>query len=85
MEQAIRKDNPARQVRKANECETHVHRMTAHEVVSLIDACQTTRESRAIILGVCGGARNQELRGSRGEHFQRDPGGTPLQNPPQSG
>jgi hypothetical protein len=34
--------------------------------------CETTRESRVIILGVCVGARNQELRGLRGEHFQRD-------------
>lgn len=72
MEEGIRKDNPARQVRKAKKRETHVYRMTADEVVSLIDACQTTRESRVIILGVCVGARNQELRGLRGEHFQRD-------------
>lgn len=53
MEEGIRKDNPARQVRKAKKRETHVYRMTADEVVSLIDACQTTRESRVIILGVC--------------------------------
>jgi integrase len=72
MEEGIRKDNPARQVRKAKKRETHVYRMTADEVVSLIDACQTTRESRVIILGVCVGVRNQELRGLRGEHFQRD-------------
>jgi integrase/recombinase XerC len=71
-EEGIRKDNPARQVRKAKKRETHVYRMTAEEVVALIDACQTPRESRVIILGVCVGARNQELRGLRGEHFQRD-------------
>jgi integrase len=72
MEEGIRKDNPARQVRKARKRETSVYRLTSDEVVSLIDACATTRERRTIILGVCVGARNQELRGLKGEHFQRD-------------
>ena len=71
-EEGIRKDNPARQVRKAKRRETSVYRLTRGEVVSLIDACQTTRERRVIVLGVCVGARNQELRGLRGEHFQRE-------------
>ena len=68
----IRKDNPARQVRKARKRETSVYRLTSDEVVALIDACGTTRERRTIILGVCVGARNQALRGLKGEHFQRD-------------
>jgi site-specific recombinase XerD len=72
MEEGIRKDNPARQVRKAKKRETSVYRLTRDEVVSLIDACRTARESRIIVLGVCVGARNQELRGLRGEHFQRE-------------
>ena len=72
MEEGIRKDNPARQVRKARKRETSVYRLTSDEVVALIDACGTTRERRTIILGVCVGARNQELRGLKGEHFQRD-------------
>lgn len=71
MEEGIRKDNPARQVRKAKKRETSVYRLTRDEVVALIDACQTERERRIIVLGVCVGARNQELRGFRGEHFQR--------------
>lgn len=72
MEEGIRETNPARQVRKAKKRETSVYRLTGHEVVSMMDACESTRERRVIILGVCAGARNQELRGLRGEHFQRD-------------
>jgi integrase len=72
MEEGIRKDNPARQVRKAKKRETSVYRLTRAEVVAMLDACQTARERRIIVLGVCVGARNQELRGFRGEHFRRD-------------
>jgi integrase len=71
MEEGLRKDNPARQVRKAKKRETSVYRLTRDEVVALIDACMTEREERIILLGVCEGVRNQELRGLRGEHFQR--------------
>lgn len=72
MEEGIRKDNPARQVRKARKRESSVYRLTRQEVVALMDACRTARERRIVILGVCVGARNQELRGLRGEHFQRE-------------
>ena len=72
MEEGIRKDNPARQVRKARKRESSVYRLTKQEVVALMDACRTARERRIVILGVCVGARNQELRGLRGEHFQRE-------------
>jgi integrase len=72
MEEGIRKDNPARQVRKARKRKTSVYRLTAQEVVALLDACETTRERRIIVLGACAGIRNQEMRGLRGEHFQRD-------------
>src|SRR5271165_6531682 len=72
MEEGIRETNPARQVRKAKKRETSVYRLTREEVVSLFDACHDQRERRMITLGVCAGARNQELRGLKGEHFQRD-------------
>jgi len=72
MEEGIRKDNPARQVRKAKKRETSVYRLTREEVVRIIDACFTDRERRLIVIGFTAGARNQELRGLRGEHFQRD-------------
>jgi site-specific recombinase XerD len=72
MQEGIRRDNPARQVRKAKKVETSVYRLTRDEVVRLIDACITIRERRVIVLGVCVGPRNQELHGFRGEHFQRE-------------
>ncbi len=72
MEEGMRKDNPARQVRKAKKRETSVYRLTRAEVVAMLDACQTARERRIMVLGVCVGARNQELRGFRGEHFRWD-------------
>lgn len=71
MEEGIRKDNPARQVRKARKRETTVYRLTRSEVVAMMDACRTARERRVIYLGFCAGARNQEMRGLRGEHFAR--------------
>jgi integrase/recombinase XerC len=72
MEEGMRKDNPARQVRKAKKRDTTVYRLTRGEVAAMMDNCGTVRERRTIVLGVCAGARNQELRGLRGEHFRRD-------------
>lgn len=72
MEEGLRKDNPARQVRKAKKRETSVYRLTRDEVVRLMDACRNERERRVIYLGLCAGLRNQEMRGLRGEHFQRE-------------
>jgi integrase/recombinase XerC len=71
MEEGIRKDNPARQVRKAKKRSTSVYRLTREEVVRLLDACQTVRERRIMVIGLTAGARNQEFQGLRGEHFQR--------------
>jgi integrase len=71
MEEDIRKDNPGRQVRKAKKRATSVYRLTRSEVVRIMDACRTARERRLIYVGFCAGARNQELRGLRGEHFAR--------------
>jgi integrase/recombinase XerC len=71
MEEGIRATNPARMVRKAKKRPTSVYRLNRQEVVDLMDACRTVRERRIIILGLCVGARNQELRGLQGRHFQR--------------
>jgi integrase len=71
MEEGLRKDNPGRQVRKAKKRATSIYRLTRAEVVRIMDACQTRRERRLIYVGFCAGARNQELRGLRGEHFGR--------------
>ena len=72
VEEGIRKDNPARAVRKAKKRPTTVYRLTRAECVALIDACQTDRERWLITLGLCAGLRNGELRGLKGEHFQHD-------------
>jgi site-specific recombinase XerD len=45
MEEGMRKDNPARQVRKAKKRETSVYRLTRAEVVAMLDACQTARSA----------------------------------------
>lgn len=40
-------------------------------MVRLLDVVRTTRERRAIYLGVCAGLRSAELRGLKGRHFER--------------
>ena len=72
MEEGHRKDNPARQVRKARRRETSVYRLTHGEALKMLGAVKNTRERRAIYLGICAGLRNRELRGLRGRHFQRE-------------
>jgi integrase len=37
----------------------------------MLPAARSTRERRAIFLGICAGLRNQELRGLEGRHFER--------------
>jgi site-specific recombinase XerD len=72
MEEGIRRDNPARQVRKAKARPTHIQRLTRHEIVALMDASMGDwREQRAIHLGVLAGLRSQEMRGLRGLHLAR--------------
>jgi site-specific recombinase XerD len=71
MEEGYRKDNPARQVRRPRKRPPAVYRLTLVEVLAMLDAVQTTRERRAIYLGICAGLRNAELRGLRGVHFRR--------------
>jgi len=72
MEEGVRSDNPARQVRKARARPTQIQRLTRGEVVRLMDASmRDRRERRAIHLGVLAGLRSQEMRGLRGEHLAR--------------
>lgn len=70
--EAYRKDNPARQVRKAKQRKPSVYRLTRAETRALIDACETPRERRVILLGLCTGARNGELHQFQGRHFERE-------------
>lgn len=71
MEEGIRKDNPARQTRRPKRQPTTVYRLTKAEAASMLRAAKTTREKRAIYLGICAGLRNRELRGLQGRHFRR--------------
>ena len=71
MEEGIRKDNPARQTRRPKRRPTSVYRLTREEAVSMMLATETRRERWAVYLGMCCGLRNAELRGLRGEHFER--------------
>lgn len=72
MHEGLRPDNPARQVRRARKARAAVYRLTREEVVALLDASLGDRRERfAVHLGICAGARSQELRGLRGRHFAR--------------
>lgn len=65
------KYNPARQTRRPKKQPTSVYRLTRQEAAAMLEAAQTERERWAIHLGICAGLRNAELRGLKGEHFQR--------------
>lgn len=69
-----RKDNPARQVRKAKQRKPSVYRLNRAEVEALIAQCEdeSSRNRRVILLGLCTGARCGELAGFQGRHFARD-------------
>lgn len=69
--EGYRKDNPARQVRKAKVSAPSVYRLTRSETRALIDACETQRERRVILIGLCTGARVNEMVGLQLHHFQR--------------
>jgi integrase len=71
MEEGYRKDNPARQTRRPKRRPTEMYRLTRDEAALMLQAAGSTRERRAIFLGICAGLRNQELRGLQGRHFER--------------
>lgn len=74
MEEGHRKDNPARQTRRPRKRPSVIYRMTRAEVIAFLAAARDDRHRRIAYLGICAGARNQELRGFRGEHFTRRDG-----------
>jgi integrase len=71
MTEGRRPDNPARQVARAKTRKPTVYRLTRAEVQAMIAVCETDRERRVILLGVCTGARSSELIGLQGRHFAR--------------
>jgi site-specific recombinase XerD len=72
MEEEIRKDNPARQVRRAKKRPSRVYRLTRSETVRVLNfSLSSRRDARLAHLATCAGLRNQELRGVQGRHFER--------------
>ncbi len=71
VEEGMRPTNPARQTRRPKRRPSQTYRLTREEVLRLVAAARGTRERRAICLGVYAGLRSAELRGLRGEHFER--------------
>lgn len=70
-EEGLRKDNPARQIRRPKRQPVSVYRLTKDEARAMLSAALSRREKRAIYLGILAGLRNSELRGLQGRHFQR--------------
>ena len=71
MEEGHRKDNPAEQTRRPRRRPPQIYRLTQAEAARMLAACRGRRERWAIHLGICAGARSQELRGLQGRHFAR--------------
>lgn len=71
LEEGLRLDNPARQTRRPRKRPPQVYKLTRSEVAALRDAVRTTRERRALDLGLFVGLRAQELCGLQGRHFRR--------------
>ena len=73
-EEGLRDTNPARQTPRPRKRKPTVYRLTKGETVEMLRAVRSTRERRAIFLGICAGLRSQELRGLQGRHFEREQG-----------
>lgn len=71
MEEGIRKDNPARQVRRPRKRPTSVYRLTRAEAEAMLDAAQSFQERAVVHVGLCAGLRNAEIRGLTAAHLLR--------------
>jgi integrase len=71
MQEGLRPDNPARQVRRTKLTRPSVYRLTRAEAISLMAACETPSERRVIYLMLLTGARNGELAALQVRHLQR--------------
>lgn len=73
MEEGIRKDNPARQVRTARKQRADVLRLTRDETIRVLEASRKDRCDRWMAhLGILAGLRSQEIRLLQGRHLSRD-------------
>lgn len=72
MEEGIRKDSPAQQVRSPRKRQTQVYKLTQAEVLQLLAAAKSDqRDNWMARLGVFAGLRAQEMLGVQGRHFDR--------------
>lgn len=71
MEEGVRKDNPARQVRRTRRRKPIVYRLTRSEVRAFRAAARGDKETALADLGLLAGLRLQELQGMQGRHFRR--------------
>jgi integrase len=71
MQEGLRKDNPARQVRRTKRQRPSVYRLTRAEASAIMDACETPRERRVIYIGLLTGARAGELAAMQVRHLER--------------
>jgi site-specific recombinase XerD len=72
VEEGLRADNPARQIRSPRGREPRVHRLTLDETRRFLAAARGRTERRIAYLGVCAGLRSNELRQLQGRHFARE-------------
>lgn len=70
-QEGYRKDNPAKQVRRPKARKANVYRLTRDEAAAMLAAGRGKYEQRIVVLGICEGLRNAELRGLTGRHFAR--------------
>ena len=71
VEEGLRPDNPARQIRAPRGREPRVRRLTLDETRALLAAATGRTERRIAYLAACAGLRCSELRLLRGLHFAR--------------
>jgi integrase len=71
MEEGLRRDNPARQVRRTKTQKPNVYRLTRDEVRAFRAAARDERERTVADLGLLAGLRATEILGLQGRHFRR--------------
>jgi site-specific recombinase XerD len=72
VEEGLRPENPARQIRAARAREPRVRRLTLAETRALLAAARGRSERRIVFLAACAGLRCSELRLLQGLHFERE-------------
>jgi integrase len=71
VEEGMRPNNPARQVRKPKRRPTTVYKLTREETLRVLEAPRDRKERWAVWLLGCAGLRSKEARGLQGRHFAR--------------